>query len=67
MNLDLPAGMDGKVEVILTDLEGRQVLRAEVSPGHNLDLPSCTSGMLIYRVMSDGHQIHSGKLRVENP
>lgn len=67
LNLDLPAGMDGKVEVILTDLEGRQVLRAEVTPGHNLDLPSCTSGMLIYRVMSDGHQIHAGKLRVENP
>lgn len=67
LHLDLPSGMEGKVELILTDLQGRQVLRADVTPGHTLDLPSCASGLLIYKVLSDGLQVHTGKLRVENP
>lgn len=67
LHLDLPSGMDCKVELILTDLQGREVLHAQVSPGRTLDLPACTTGLLMYQVLMDGQQVQSGKLRLENP
>lgn len=65
LHLDLPSDLGESIELVLTDLQGREVLHARVSPGHKINLPSFPGGILLYQVIADGKPVWSGKLRIE--